>query len=72
MGAAHQVRVGCRLVQKNGPPKTVIRGGAGIFYDRVSYAPYENAFLNNGVRQLDYTQEITRQVLPQQFRASPR
>jgi hypothetical protein len=33
----------------------VIRGGYGIFYDRVSYGPYENAFLNNGVNQLEYT-----------------
>jgi len=40
---------------KNGPPKTVIRGGGGIFYDRVSFSAYENAYLNNGVRQLDYT-----------------
>jgi Carboxypeptidase regulatory-like domain len=40
---------------KNGPQKTVFRGGIGIFYDRVSFAPYESAFLNNGVNQLDYT-----------------
>jgi hypothetical protein len=40
---------------RNGPQKTVFRGGAGIFYDRIGFAPYENAFLNNGVNQLDYT-----------------
>jgi hypothetical protein len=43
---------------KSGPPKTVIRGGTGVFYDRVSFAPYESAYLNNGVRQLDYTQDF--------------
>jgi hypothetical protein len=40
---------------KNGPQKTVFRGGVGLFYDRVSFSPYENAFLNNGVNQLEYT-----------------
>jgi len=40
---------------KKGPQKTVIRGGSGIFYDRVPLAPYEQAALNNGRTQLEYT-----------------
>jgi hypothetical protein len=40
---------------KNGPPKTVFRGGTGIFYDRVGSGAFESAYLNNGFRQLDYT-----------------
>ena len=40
---------------KNGPQKTVFRGGVGIFYDRVNFGPFENAILNNGVNQLEYT-----------------
>jgi hypothetical protein len=40
---------------KNGRQSTVIRGGSGIFYDRVGLAPYEQAALNNGHTQTNYT-----------------
>ena len=40
---------------KRGPQKTVIRGGMGMFYDRVGSGAFETAYLNNGVRQLDFS-----------------
>ncbi len=40
---------------RNGRQKAVIRGGFGIFYDRIGTSLFETAALNNGVNQLQYT-----------------
>ena len=40
---------------KNGRQKTVIRGGFGMFYDRVAESLIERALLLNGTNQLSYT-----------------
>ncbi len=38
-----------------GRQKTVVRGGFGLFYDRIGLGLFEAAALNNGVNQLQYT-----------------
>ena len=35
--------------------KTVIRGGGGMFYDRIGLGNFETSYLNNGINQLQYT-----------------
>src|ERR1051326_3863095 len=40
---------------KNGRQKTVIRGGFGMFYDRVNQSVIERALLLNGTNQLSFT-----------------
>jgi Carboxypeptidase regulatory-like domain/TonB dependent receptor len=40
---------------KNGKQKTVIRGGFGMFYDRVNETLIKQALLLNGINQLSYT-----------------
>ncbi len=40
---------------RNGRQKTVVRGGFGMFYDRLGLGLFETAALNNGVNQLQYT-----------------
>jgi hypothetical protein len=41
--------------KKGATPKTVFRGGLGMFYDRIGLGTFENAYLYNGVNQLQYT-----------------
>ena len=33
----------------------MVRGGFGLFYDRIAFSPFENAILNDGVNQVEYT-----------------
>ena len=40
---------------KNGRQKTVVRGGFGMFYDRVQESVIQHADLLNGINQLSYT-----------------
>jgi hypothetical protein len=40
---------------KGGRQKTVIRGGFGMFYDRVNESLIKQAYLLNGINQLSYT-----------------
>src|SRR5207302_9463773 len=55
---------GLGATTRNRTPKTVLRAGAGYFYDRFNLNTYLNALRNNGINQVSYS-IVNPQFFPQ-------